>query len=406
MLFAQATNEGRNRLLMLFLKNISALIIGLVFAFVAGEILCRFFLPISTVCYFYDKEIGTTLAPNRHMRWTNRLDYDNWVVTNSAGFHDMEHELNKDKNTYRILVLGDSFMEALQVPISDGFSRQLEQNLRKKIQDRQIEVINLGLSGRGPAQYYRILEKKGLPYDPDLVVMAILPDNDFTDSYKKFSNSSYKPYYRIDTSGEVEMIPFSVPPWYSIKSLLTRSSMAYFFAYEILKRPAVARVFMKVGLLPSMNVEDGKIKTAGRSELPLSYGLFCENPDVDWQKAYEITLRMVRETRDLAKENGSDFIAFAIPNTLRVEGKTQEILQGENSVSLNFDRPFQVLARYCEKWRISFVDLTPFFREDYQRKKTSHSWAHDGHWNKRGHQLGAEIMAMPIAEKIIQKQKN
>ena len=384
------------------LKDIFALCLGLLAALALGELCCRYLLPISTVCYLYDQDIGTTLSPNRTMRWTNRLDYDNWVTTNSQGFHDTEHGLQKQAGTYRILVLGDSFIEALQLPIAKTFTKILETRLNQRINRPKIEVINLGLSGRGPAQYYRILEKKGLAYNPDLVVMAVLPNNDFSDSYPEFSNYSYKPYYRMTEKNNIELIPFSIPPWYSPRSLFTHSSMAYFFVYEILKRPDLAEVFIRMGLLPAMQVNPPSItREDAKVSLPFGYGLYLKNPSPEWQEAYEITLRMIREARNLAQKNGALFYAFAIPDLLRTREDLQKQAKSTyKDFSLDFDKPYKEIAKYCQTWEIPFVDMSPFFVEDFKRHQQPHTWAHDGHWNERGHALGADIMVAPLARVI------
>src|SRR5262249_4865122 len=127
--------------------------------------------------------------------------------TNGAGFHDVEHATEKPDDVYRILVLGDSYIEALQVSIEEGFTQRLERELGSRVGGKRIEVINLGVSGSGPPQYYRILEQKGLAYTPDLVIMAVLPDNDFRDSLPALSGAVFKSYYSIRSDGTLEYIP-------------------------------------------------------------------------------------------------------------------------------------------------------------------------------------------------------
>ena len=308
------------------LKNFVALLIGIVIAFVMGEVACRYFLPITGVRYLYDRDTGTILDPDQTMRWTNRLDYDNWVKTNSAGFQDVEHAVEKPPGVFRVAVLGDSFIEALQVPVAKGFCQQLQFHLQGIRNDNRVEVINLALSGRGPAQYYRILEKKGLRYHPDLVVMAILPANDFEDSSFDLNTYPYKPMCRINKNDEIELLPYSIPSAWSPRSLLQHSSMAYFLVYEILQRPFWKNLFTaKLGLIPSNTAAETNPKSGIEPSLPLNLGLYVESPPPIWQEAYRITLRMILATRDLARIHGARFIAFSIPDKGLVENPASEM---------------------------------------------------------------------------------
>ena len=77
------------------MKNFLLIIFACIVALALGEVAIRYLLPVSTVRYVYDTEIGTHLAPNSGMRWTNRYDFDVQVVTNSEGFHDHERAVPK-----------------------------------------------------------------------------------------------------------------------------------------------------------------------------------------------------------------------------------------------------------------------------------------------------------------------
>ena len=56
-------------------------------------------------------------------------DYSVLHATNSRGYRDVEHELEKPPGVYRVVVLGDSFMEAGQVALEESFARVLEDEL-------------------------------------------------------------------------------------------------------------------------------------------------------------------------------------------------------------------------------------------------------------------------------------
>lgn len=383
------------------MKNILALMVGLVLAFLVGELACRFLLPVSSVRYYYDREIGTTLAPGSRMRWVSKGDFNSVVLTNTHGFHDREHAYEKEKEVFRVVVLGDSFMEALQVPIEEGFCQRLEEDLKRLTGKNRIEVINLGLSGRGPAQHYAILKERGLKYRPDLVIMALLPGNDFSDTSFEISQSPYKPYYWIDEMERLQARPLHVPPWYSPRSLLQRSSLAYYLVYEILKNQTLAKGFTGLGLIPrttgSMS-DNSHGENEAKPPLPFTFGLYQKEPPPLWKEAYRVTLRMIAEARDLSRLNHAGFFVFTIPVKADIEMDQNERLASYKEENIDFMRPFKEIQTYCDEKDIPCLDLTGPFREEFGKHGRSFTWSHDGHWNPYGHDLAARLVALKLVQ--------
>jgi hypothetical protein len=64
------------------------------------------------------------------------------VTYNSEGWRDVEHGVEKPDGVFRILVLGDSFMEANSVELDNTFHRQVEKLAREA--GNNVEVINMG----------------------------------------------------------------------------------------------------------------------------------------------------------------------------------------------------------------------------------------------------------------------
>lgn len=97
------------------------------------------------------------------------------LSSNSVGFRDMEHTEEKSKGTYRVLFLGDSYTEALQVPVEDTFWRVLQKQADKA--QLPLEVISMSVSSWSTGQEMRAYECYGRPYKPDLVVLAFNTDD-------------------------------------------------------------------------------------------------------------------------------------------------------------------------------------------------------------------------------------
>ncbi len=104
--------------------------------------------------------------------------------TNAFGFLGDEITLEKEKGTFRILVLGDSFTEAFQVPREKNFCGQLQSYLNdlpdKKY--KKIEVLNAGVSGYSPLNHYLSFKREFAKFKPDLVLVQLFANDVFEDN--------------------------------------------------------------------------------------------------------------------------------------------------------------------------------------------------------------------------------
>ncbi len=118
--------------------------------------------------------------------------YDVTYYTNSYGARDKERSLRSAQP--RTIVLGDSMIEGLGLPAEDRLSDIMER-------DTGIEHLNFGTGGNfGPLQYALLYKTMAVNFDHNLVIVGVLPDNDFHDmdlAYWKAHGwaGPYRPYY-------------------------------------------------------------------------------------------------------------------------------------------------------------------------------------------------------------------
>ncbi len=92
------------------------------------------------------------------------------TLLSSQGLRDREFNLTKANNTIRIAILGDSFTFGNGIENTNAtYPKVLEETLIKT-GNKNIEVINFGMSGLNILDIYWILKYKVLKYRPDIVL--------------------------------------------------------------------------------------------------------------------------------------------------------------------------------------------------------------------------------------------
>jgi lysophospholipase L1-like esterase len=139
---------------------------------------------------------GWGFAPGQLVRTIDPDTGTNYVDrVNSRGWRDGEHNFQKPKGVFRIVVLGDSQTFGQIVAAQSVFSRVLEKNLQKK--GANVEVINISYPGWGTDQQFQALKLEAIRYDPDLVIFHFV-SNDIQDNLWHLDEGKFgrkKPFY-------------------------------------------------------------------------------------------------------------------------------------------------------------------------------------------------------------------
>src|SRR3989338_8759202 len=161
-----------------FLPNLILLVLSVFLFFAVGEIVTR----ISGVYdaedairnqagTFYKFNPSFSIAQIEHIPNKEGKMYGAYVMINSLGYRDKEYNTQKPEGTFRILVFGDSNTFGLGVNQGETYSDQLELLLNKN-SSREYEVWNLGRIGHNTLQELEILQRWGLGYEPDLIILG------------------------------------------------------------------------------------------------------------------------------------------------------------------------------------------------------------------------------------------
>jgi hypothetical protein len=97
----------------------------------------------------------------------------------------------KSPGTYRVMLLGDSFVEGLQEPHEFSFGEQLERSVAARVK-QPVEVLNFGTVGFSTVQEYLLLERMMPKYHPDAVVLCYTP-RDMAETLETWAPANMKP---------------------------------------------------------------------------------------------------------------------------------------------------------------------------------------------------------------------
>lgn len=103
-------------------------------------------------------------------RINKNSEYNTTHHYNELGFRGKLPKLAKDSNEYRIIILGDSFIEGYGATEDSTISVLLEKKLNEHSRKIKFTVINGGISGSNPIYEQQLYSKKLVKYHPDLII--------------------------------------------------------------------------------------------------------------------------------------------------------------------------------------------------------------------------------------------
>lgn len=120
-------------------------------------------------------------------------DFDVTYRTNAYGLRGPEL---REKSGFRIVHIGDSFTFGWGVEDSETIPAQLEKRLRATFKTEAIEVINFGVPGTNPFNFYAYATKYALQLRPDFVIVSIYKTRNTYLGGDVASNGGIGPYLK------------------------------------------------------------------------------------------------------------------------------------------------------------------------------------------------------------------
>jgi hypothetical protein len=124
-----------------------------------------------------------------------------------------DYKIPKLDDTYRIVVLGDSFTEGMFVDTEKNYVELLEDRLNglsRCANWLHFDVINLGVEGYDMQYTAERWKRKGIKYAPDLVIL-LTEEDDFTYPNELFHPVVERIHKELDASSTADMQPTDQP---------------------------------------------------------------------------------------------------------------------------------------------------------------------------------------------------
>lgn len=361
-----------------FLKNSMLLAIVIVVTLVFLEIIVRIFFPQNLNYTMFDSTLMYKHIPDFEVRF-GRQEFSNLIKFNSKGLRDYEYEYEKPKDTFRVLLLGSSFSQALQVNLDQTYENLVEKKLNENKQNKKMyEIINTAVGGWGTAQEFFYLRTEGLKYDPDLIIL------DF--SIRDISENAINPLVTVKNGKIVEHIPVkaSLPKRFLL--FCSRYTHLCSLTQTVILSDAVKDGFLNK-LLTRANVNTETKRTLKREDI------FLKEDSAEFKEAIEETFLLIKEIKKWAESKNIPLVIFLIPNREQVYDKKLKEFMDKYSLTkeqVEYDK-FQKLAKkFAQENNISYLDALPYFRQ--KSINNTFYFNIDGHWNAKGHELAADLI--------------
>jgi hypothetical protein len=326
--------------------------------------------------------LGSVLIPGA--RYRQSAEGFSQGKINSKGLRDVEHDYTKSPKAYRILIIGDSFTEALQVALDSTYFRRLSRLFNGNQLNASYEIVAMGRSGMGTLEEMLWYINEGRKYHPDLVLCAFYIGNDFRDNSYELTTGMrgrvFKPFLtqngRIDTS-------FVATNSFRIHSAMIPFLRLSWLSTFILRKIKLIRVNKQLNIHKEVDFSD-------------DLSIFKKNYTEPWRQAVQTTRRILTMFNAEVQKDNARFIVVGIPDSYQIYGAIPYYQYHSMPIDLDINKPDSLLEGMAAISGFSYFSLFQCFREAFECNNIYcygfGKMLGTGHWNERGHALAAQCL--------------
>ena len=317
---------------------------------------------------------GRFSEPGKHEIRT--AEFHVQVHVNTAGFVDREWGPRRP-GVSRVLLVGDSFVQAAQVPLEQGLGRVLSTELTD-LRGAEVEVLSMGVPGAGTATSLDLVRTEGIGLKPDVVVLGFLVSNDIMNNHPLLEGKTDKPFYMLQdgalvpTDREVHLSQGagSVPLWALSHTL----------------RWGVRRWLSSKEAQRQIDAGDG---------VPIPLRVHDPQPGPHWEESWQVTAAMVDALGKYCESRGIRLGILLIPDDAQssTAGRDRMTARWPESAQWDLDAATR-RAEGLAAQHAAVLDLQPAL----SGAGRGLYFVQDGHWTARGHGAAARAAAPWVSE--------
>ncbi|MCC7046394.1 MAG: SGNH/GDSL hydrolase family protein [Alphaproteobacteria bacterium] len=373
------------------MANAGLALASLAFACLLGELVFRFAVPASDYPAMDYGGAVVRYAPGQSGVYRMRDEIAAPYRINAQGWNANRprYVAGKPAGARRVAIVGDSYVEAFQVPVDASLAEQLEALPGAS----KLEVYRFGISGAPFSHYLWMAEREALRYRPDVLVFNLV-HNDFDESLRPLPGRYSNAFATLAVeNGRIagDRPPGAAQPQWA--DALMRSAALRYLRFN--RQVTLGAIYAALGIAPPRRVDDIAVPTPD-PQVP------GQAPGQEGAPGLPSVDANVEIARVLARpqliEGAIDYLvghAAAIGRSgncrvlLLMDGARQAIYEGRDSRALQLNA---LVAAAARRHGVGFVDLHPLFAVAWQRDHQRFDFPHDGHWNMRGHALAARAI--------------
>jgi len=383
-----------------------AALVMLVIPFIAEISLRLAHVQFEPQLYTADRQLGWSLRPGAE--GTVVGENRQYVHINDHGLRDVPRSYQKPANTVRIAVLGNSWTEALQVPLDKTYCSLLERKLTGLpcFAGKQVEVLNFGVSGYSTAQEFLLLRQEVQKYHPDIVVVAFYSARDVANNVRQFNNAAdpeQSPYYVYRGEKLVLDDSFQNLPAVQGRQIKSQKIRGAVNDHILVLQGVNALVRYGRARVATAAVKERAVKAGVESSM--EHAIYAPPVRPALEEAWRVTEALLVAMRDEVRVHGAEFRIITLANRPQVipdPKKRLEFMQSLGVSDLAYaDERINALG---VREGIPVTNLAPSLSE---YAETHHEYLNGfnesnlggGHWNETGHRLAAEAIAASLCRK-------
>lgn len=332
-----------------------------------------------------DQTFGWRHIPGAHGRYVSAEARAPFHI-DRLGLVGPERTVAKPAGVRRLLAIGDSFTESLQVPYAESWPALLERRLGPSWQ-----VLNAGVGGYGTDNELLSLRENGLALQPDVVLLVVFTGNDVSDNDHELSVrtalTAAKPYFTLDARGRLVLHP-----------LPARRSGTGARLAEWLKEESRLYDFLRERWWAIQSARRAAATEPG-NEVPFGWQVYARHPSPKWERAWAVTGALLQAMDEECTRAGVPLVVASLPTSWRIDpGQLAATIRTypalADTARWDFTAPDRRVAQLCRSLRIPYVPLERPLEEAARAGQPLYA----DHLNTRGHRVVAEYLGLSLRQ--------